>query len=76
MDANDLGKIAVFGAGAMGPGLAQVFADAGYWVSLYSRTAARLEKALSVVRSNLDTFVQQGQLAADSRRWRLSTWAR
>ena len=39
-------KIAVFGAGTMGPGLAQVFATAGYDVALYSRSAETLAKAM------------------------------
>ena len=66
MDANDVVKVAVIGAGTMGPGLAQVFASVGYPVSLYSRSAATLEKALSVIGSNMDTFVRHGLLGADS----------
>jgi len=58
----DVKKVAVIGAGTMGPGLAQVFATAGYEVSLYSRTEETLQKALAVIRSNLATFVQQGLL--------------
>lgn len=44
----------------MGPGLAQVFATAGYDVALYSRTEETLQKAQSVMASNLRTFVEQG----------------
>lgn len=62
MNSEGLQKIAVVGAGTMGPGLAQVFAGAGHAVSLYSRTAATLEKALSVVAANLQTFVRHGLL--------------
>ncbi len=46
----------------MGPGLAQVFATAGYDVSLYSRKAETLEKAMRVARANLATFVENGLL--------------
>jgi 3-hydroxybutyryl-CoA dehydrogenase len=60
----DIRKVAVFGAGTMGPGLAQVFATAGYDVSLWSRTAATLEKAASVIATNLTTFVDKGLLQA------------
>ena len=64
VDAEGVQKVAVVGAGTMGPGLAQVFAGAGHPVSLYSRTAATLEKALSVAAANLQTFVRHGLLDA------------
>jgi 3-hydroxyacyl-CoA dehydrogenase len=66
VDVTDVNKVAVVGAGTMGPGLAQVFASAGHPVSLYSRTAATLEQALSVAASNMQTFVRHGLLAAES----------
>ena len=66
MHVTDVNKVAVVGAGTMGPGLAQVFASAGHPVSLYSRTAATLERALSVAASNMETFVRHGLLAAES----------
>ena len=50
----------------MGPGLAQVFATAGYEVALYSRTAATLDKAMSVISANLATFVERGLIESDS----------
>jgi 3-hydroxybutyryl-CoA dehydrogenase len=56
----DIKKIAVFGAGTMGPGLAQVFSTAGYDVTMYSRKAETLDKAMSVARANLGTFVECG----------------
>jgi 3-hydroxybutyryl-CoA dehydrogenase len=60
----EVSKVAVFGAGTMGPGLAQVFAAAGYEVSLWSRTGATLDKAMSVISANLATFVERGMIAA------------
>jgi 3-hydroxybutyryl-CoA dehydrogenase len=64
VDAEGVRKIAVVGAGTMGPGLAQVFAAAGHPVSLYSRTATTLEKAMSVAAASLRTFVRHGRLDA------------
>lgn len=64
MDVAHVRKVAVIGAGTMGPGLAQVFASAGCAVSLYSRTADTLEKALVVLDSSLETFVRHGLLDA------------
>jgi 3-hydroxybutyryl-CoA dehydrogenase len=66
VDRDGVRKVAVIGAGAMGPGLAQVFATAGRQVSLYSRTAATLETAMSVTAVNLETFVRHGLLAVDA----------
>ena len=62
MKVDDVKKVGVFGAGTMGPGLAQVFATAGYRVALYSRKAETLDKAMSVARANLATFVEHGLL--------------
>jgi len=45
-------KIAVIGAGMMGHGIAQSFAQAGYQVSMMSRIQKTLEKALSLVKSS------------------------
>jgi 3-hydroxybutyryl-CoA dehydrogenase len=59
-------KVGIFGAGTMGPGLAQVFATAGYDVALWSRNTATLDKALSVVSANLATFVDRGLVAAET----------
>ena len=63
MDVKDVNKVAVVGAGTMGPGLAQVFACAGHPVSLYSRSEATLEKAMSVTAANMQTFAGHGLLS-------------
>lgn len=62
MQVKDVKRVAVFGAGTMGPGLALVFAAAGHEVALYSRKAETLERALAMARANLDTLVQHGTL--------------
>ena len=65
MDVKDVKKVAVVGAGTMGPGLAQVFACAGHPVSLCSRSAATLDKAMSVAAANMETFGRHDLLSAD-----------
>jgi len=65
VDVNDVKKVAVIGAGTMGPGLAQVFACAGRQVSLYSRSEATLEKAMSVTAANMQTFVAHDLLSEE-----------
>jgi 3-hydroxybutyryl-CoA dehydrogenase len=59
----DVKKVAVFGAGTMGPGLALVFALGGYDVAMYSRKAETLDKALAMAQGSLDTLVSHGTVA-------------
>jgi 3-hydroxybutyryl-CoA dehydrogenase len=67
VDVKDIKKIALFGAGTMGPGIAQVFAVAGHEVAMYDvRKKAALDPALSVVRANLDTLVERGLLSKEA----------
>src|SRR5580658_9076579 len=46
-------RIAVIGAGMMGPGIAQVFATRGHFVRLHNRTSGKLSRVLETVSSNL-----------------------
>ncbi len=55
--------IAVAGAGAMGAGIAQVFAQAGYSVLVYDLSAAQLDKAKAGISDNLTKAVAKGKLA-------------
>jgi len=66
VEVEEVKKVAIFGAGTMGPGLAQVFATAGYDVAMYSRKVETIEKATKVLKSNLSTFVEQGILSEDA----------
>lgn len=59
--------IAVAGAGAMGAGIAQVFAQAGYSVLVYDLAAVQLDKAKAGIADNLAKAVAKGKLSdADS----------
>ena len=53
-------KIAVIGAGTMGHGIAQSFAQAGYQVSMMSRTQKTLERGLSLIKSSLSALAEEG----------------
>jgi 3-hydroxybutyryl-CoA dehydrogenase len=57
-------KIAVLGAGVMGAGLAQLFAQHGYEVSLYDVTESALAGGLERARANLELQVEAGWAAA------------
>lgn len=73
--AGDIKKIAILGAGTMGPGIAQSLAMGGYEIVLWTRSEATREKAKKSLRTGLDTFVQEGEIdssAADSAYARVS----
>lgn len=59
-------KIAVIGAGQMGNGIAHVFAQSGFPVSMIDVSQAALEKGRSTIEKNLDRQVKKGSLGADA----------
>lgn len=70
---NDIKKIAVLGAGTMGPGIAQMFAMGGYPVTMWTRSEATRDKAKETLYKSLQTFVEEDLLPADQLE---STYAR
>ena len=44
----------------MGSGLSQAYAEAGYQVTLYSRTQKTLDKAIDLAKSSLQTAAEEG----------------
>jgi 3-hydroxyacyl-CoA dehydrogenase len=56
---------AVVGAGTMGGGIAMSFADFGYPVKVLEVTREALDRGIGRIRSNYETSVQRGSLAAD-----------
>ena len=59
-------RVAVVGAGTMGNGIAHVFAQHGWHVSLIDSAAPALEKATATIRGNLERQVKKGTLSADA----------
>lgn len=57
-------KIAVIGAGQMGNGIAHVFAQAGFSVSMIDVSQAALDKGRATIEKNLDRQVKKGSLGA------------
>jgi 3-hydroxybutyryl-CoA dehydrogenase len=55
-------KMAVIGAGTMGNGIAHVFAQYGWQVTLIDVQAAQLNKALTTITKNLDRMVSKGSI--------------
>jgi 3-hydroxybutyryl-CoA dehydrogenase len=60
-------RIGVLGAGTMGNGIAQVFAQAGFGVQLVDVAPAMLDKARSAIEKSLGKFVEKGRLSPADR---------
>jgi len=60
-----LRKIAVIGAGTMGNGIAQVFAQAGFDVYLRDVKKEFVDRGLSTIERNLKRMVDKGTIPAD-----------
>lgn len=52
--------VSVIGAGTMGNGIAHVFAQSGFRVTLVDVSAAQLDKAMATITKNLDRQLQKG----------------
>src|SRR5688500_7534108 len=55
-------SIAVIGAGTMGNGIAHVFAQYGYKVTLVDVNGVQLEKAVQTITRNLDRQLSKGSI--------------
>lgn len=64
----DLRLVAVVGAGTMGAGIAQVFAETGAEVRVHDHDGARLAKAGEVINAGLRRAADKGRLSAGASR--------
>ena len=64
----DIKKIAVLGAGTMGPGIAQTYAMGGYTVTMWTRSESTREKAKTALKTQLETFAEEGEIEAAARK--------
>ncbi len=60
-------KIAVIGAGTMGNGIAHVFAQSGYDVSLIDISESALDKAISIIQKNLDRLIKKERITEEDK---------
>ena len=67
MDANQIERAVVVGAGTMGHGIAQVLALCGVRTRLVDVDESALERASSAVRKNLEKGVEKGKVSAEDR---------
>jgi len=64
---NEIGRVAVLGAGTMGHGIAQVCAAVGCDVALQDIDDEAVQRGLARIRANLDKGVELGKVAQDER---------
>jgi len=67
-----LTNISVIGAGTMGNGIAHVFAQTGFAVTLIDVQAAPLEKALQTISKNLDRQLSKGTITEEQKQQALA----
>ena len=60
-------KIAVLGAGQMGNGIAHVFAQSGYEVTMIDISSDALTRGRATIATNLDRQIKKGTLAANQK---------
>ena len=63
--ANENMKVGVIGAGTMGRGIVQIFAQSGYPVTLFDTVPAALEAATAQIGKMLGRAVEKGKMSAD-----------
>jgi 3-hydroxybutyryl-CoA dehydrogenase len=61
-------NISVIGAGTMGNGIAHVFAQKGFTVSLVDTQASQLEKALGTIGQNLERQIAKGLIPEEAKK--------
>ena len=61
------GNVSVIGAGQMGNGIAHVFAQAGFSVTLIDVNATQLEKAVATIGKNFDRQIVKGTITEDAK---------
>ena len=63
----EIKNVSVIGAGTMGNGIAHVFAQTGFKVTLVDVNATQLEKAIGTISKNLDRQVSKGVLTEEQK---------
>ena len=61
-------NVSVIGAGQMGNGIAHVFAQAGFKVTLIDVSAAQLEKAVATIGKNFDRQITKGTITEEDKK--------
>lgn len=63
-----INRVSVIGAGTMGNGIAHVFAQSGFTVSLVDVNSAQLERALQIISKNFDRQIEKGTVTENQKK--------
>ena len=63
----DIKRVGVIGAGTMGNGIAQVFAQSGFEVKLYDAQPGAVDRARTTIEKSLGKFVEKGKMTGPDR---------
>src|SRR5258705_219148 len=66
-NSKNMNNIAVIGSGTMGNGIAHVFAQFGFQVSLIDISEDALKKAIATIDKNLSRQVEKGTITAEAK---------
>lgn len=66
------GHISIIGAGTMGNGIAHVFAQAGFKVTIVDISLAQLDRAVATITKNLDRQLSKGSITEEQKKTTLS----
>lgn len=66
------GGISIVGAGTMGNGIAHVFAQAGYKVTIVDISLAQLDRAIATITKNLDRQLAKGSITEEQKKTTLT----
>jgi 3-hydroxybutyryl-CoA dehydrogenase len=69
------GRISVIGAGTMGNGIAHVFAQSGFKVSLVDVNPSQLQRAMDTINKNLDRQLAKGSITEEQKKATLANIA-
>ena len=59
--------VGVIGAGTMGNGIAQVFAQSGFTVRLHDASTPAIDRAIKTIDKSLSKFIEKGKISAESK---------
>jgi 3-hydroxybutyryl-CoA dehydrogenase len=66
MGISQIKSIGIIGAGTMGAGIAQAFAESGYETIWFNRSEGGMERGLNLVRLNQETLIKNGVLTEET----------